>query len=117
MSYADQFIDFGTQRWGWLAQTGTVVQRARGGETEGAGKHGPSCQLGHLGNVVGRGRLLGGTSFAHNMEPDRTVGQLSPKVDVMRTCIKEVEVLVELLPFPRETLVQCCARYIFYAFH
>ena len=89
-----------------LALAGAVVQRAAGGEAEGAGLDGLAGQLGHRRDVLRRRRLAVGAALAHHVQAHRPVRDLGAEVDVTRLAVDVVEVLGERLPLPRQALVQ-----------
>jgi len=114
---ADELIGLGGQRRRRLAQARLVVERAARGESECARLDRFACQIRHLGDVVGRGRLLRRAAFPHHVQAECTVGHLCTQVDVPRLAIEVVEVLGETGPLPRQPFVERRARDVLDSFH
>ena len=82
-----------------LAVDGQVGDGARGREAQ---RTGPTASTTgpHLGDVVGRGRLVAGAPLAHDIGPHRAVGDLGADVEGPAAPIQGVEVVGEGLPVP-----------------
>ncbi|MCY1412147.1 hypothetical protein D9M71_275460 [compost metagenome] len=94
-----------------------VVQRARSGETDGAGTHRRSSQLAHARHVLHCGHLQAHGALAHHIEAQRGVGQLRAAIDIAGTRFQRGEKVVEALPLPVQPFVQGDAGNVLDAFH
>ena len=100
-----------------LTPAGSVVERARGREAQGAGAHPFGGEAAHLDDLVGRRRFTIGTPLAHDEQPQRPMADLGGDVDVVRAAFDGVEVLGDAAPVPGQALVERSTRDVLDTFH
>jgi hypothetical protein len=115
---ADQLLAGGGERRGVLAGARLVVAGAGRGEPERAGLHGLGHDPAHLGDLLGRGRLLVvGAPFAHDVQAHGGVGDLGGDVEVVGAGVDRVEEAGEVVPAPAQALGQRGAGDVLDALH
>ena len=100
-----------------LAVEGRVVQRPRRGEADRSRLDRGTDVGRHLGDVGGGGVFVVGAPLAHDVDPQRGVGEERGDVDGVAAPIEGVEVLAEGLPLPLDALVQRRAGDVLDALH
>ena len=114
---AHEFLPGGGQGGGRLTPAGSVVESARGRETQGAGAHPFGGQAAHLDDLVGCRRFTIGTPLAHDEQPQRPMADLGGDVNVVRAPFDGVQVLGDAAPVPGQALVERSTRDVLDTFH
>ena len=103
---AEKLLMLGIAAGDEVAGQRLVLVRAAGGEADGAGLQGLFRQPGHGFDVLGRRMLAGDGALAHDIDPQRVVGDLRRNIDGARQPREGVEVIGEALPVPFEAFGQ-----------
>ena len=113
----DELLFTGEGSGNRTAIQGDMHRGARCGHPHGTGAHGFTRQARHLRDVLGRGRLVGSSTFPHHIRSQCAVCEKGRHIESPRRGIECIQVFGEGLPLPLHPRAQGIARDIFHAFH
>ena len=94
-----------------------MADRARGGKSKRAGVDSLPSDGTHLGDILGRRRLVADGPVAHDEDPHGGVRQQGADIDIARPGLQSVKIFGEAFLAPIQPLVHDCAGDILNTFH